>query len=233
MVFIGSNVPHIWLSDQTFYKEDSILHSKSIVAYLNPKIFADSFNNIIELSDIKSIIEKTSYGIQIIGETRDLLGEKLLSCIQKTGFYRFEEMLQILHILSITKDKVEIIDETSVGTKLPLSSDRLIDIINYIKNNFSEQITLKEIAEMACMTEQSFCRYFRSRTQKSFSEFLLEQRMFHGASLLLETDKPVAEIAFLCGYSSASRFCQVFKKQYGVSPLQKRASFRENLSLPS
>ncbi|HRP57047.1 AraC family transcriptional regulator [Agriterribacter sp.] len=232
MVFIGSNVPHIWLSDQTFYKENSILHSRSIVAYLSPDIFSGSFDNIIELSDIKALVEKTSCGIQIIGKTRDLIGKKLLSCVQKSGFYRFEEMLQILHILSSAEDVIRITDETAGAATQPPSGDRLIEVINYIKNNFSEQITLKKIARMACMTEQSFCRYFRSRTQKSFSAFLLEQRMSHGASLLLETDKPVTEIAFLCGYSSVSRFCQVFKKQYGVSPLQKRAAFRENLSLP-
>jgi hypothetical protein len=46
MVFIGSNVPHVWLSDDAFYKEDSKLHSKVIVTYFNPNKFKDVFDSV-------------------------------------------------------------------------------------------------------------------------------------------------------------------------------------------
>ena len=43
MVFIGSNVPHLWLSDPVFYEENSKLQSQVIVTYFNPKIFLQIF----------------------------------------------------------------------------------------------------------------------------------------------------------------------------------------------
>jgi AraC-like DNA-binding protein len=232
MVFIGSNVPHIWLSDQTFYKEDSVLSAKSIVTYINPQIFNEALNKIAELATIKSMIEKSSRGIKISGETRDQIGRKLITCIQKSGYEKFEELMQIMHLISISKDISLIIDEKTITGEFYQSTDRLIEVLNYIKRNFSNAISLKEMAQIACMTEQSFCRYFRSRTKKSFSEYLFDERMAHALSLLIETDKSISDIAFLCGYNSASRFCQVFKNKYGQSPHQQRTNFRKNISLP-
>ncbi len=232
MVFIGSNVPHIWLSDQTFYKENSVLHSKSIVTYVNPKTFNEALNNVKELGSIKEMINKASRGIIITGPTRDKIAKKLKSCVQKEGYGKFEELLQIMHLISTSKDTSYIIDEEAALNEFSQSDDRLIEVIKYIKANFANSITLKQMAKIVCMTEQSFCRLFKNRTKKSFSEYLLSQRMIHASKLLIETDKFVSEIALLCGYNSSSRFCQVFKDEFGRSPSQHRTSFRRNISLP-
>lgn len=232
MVFIGSNVPHIWLSDQTFYKEDSILQSKAIVAYLNPKIFSDIFNNIIELRAIKSMIEKASRGIKIFGHTRDLISNKLMSCTQKVGYEKFEEMMQIMHLISISEKTCFIDNENISSAEHSITDDRLIKVMKFIRQNFSNPITLKEIARIACLTEQSFCRYFKNKTKRSFSEYLLKERMKHAAYLLIKTDQPISDIAFLCGYNSSSRFCQIFKDKFGQSPLKYKSSFQENVILP-
>ncbi len=232
MVFIGSNVPHIWLSDETFYKENSILYSKSIVSYIHPKIFKEVFTHIEELSSIKNMIERASRGIRIIGETRDKIAERLQTCVAKTGFEKFNEFLTILYLISISEETTHIIDEESASIK-NAHSDRLIEVIKYIKDNFSEPISLKEVSKIACMTEQSFCRYFKNRTQKSFSEYLLNLRMSHACQLLISVDKSISDIAFSCGYRSTSHFCQVFKDEIGVTPHQYKVSFFKNLSLPA
>lgn len=232
MVFIGSNVPHIWLSDETFYKENSVLYSKSIVSYIHPKIFKEVFTHVEEFSLIKNMIERASRGIRIVGETRDKIAERLISCISKSGFEKFNELLNIMHLISISEDTVHIIDEEAAGIR-NAQSDRLIEVIKYIKDNFSEPISLKDISKIACMTEQSFCRYFKNRTQKSFSEYLLNLRMSHACQLLITGDKSISDIAFSCGYRSTSHFCQVFKDEIGETPHQYKVSFLKNLSLPA
>ncbi len=224
MVFLGPDVPHIWLSDPVFYKEDTALRSKVIVMYINPKIFEQMFETMKELSGIRSMIQQASMGISIFGKTKKLIAEKLIDLFNKTGFEKVKGCLEIMHLISVSEEKnfiaEKVLDTAAVGS----NSDRLIDVIQYIKENISSPVSLKDVAEVACMTIPSFCRFFKSRTKMRFSQYLVEERMEHARQLLIELDKPISEIAALCGYNSDSHFCKVFKDHTGQSPHQYKSA---------
>ncbi|HTD94198.1 MAG TPA: AraC family transcriptional regulator [Chitinophagaceae bacterium] len=226
MVFIGSNVPHIWLSDPAFYREDSSLQSKVIVTYFNPGIFQQMFDSVKEFEGIKEMIAQASKGIKIFGETKKIIAEKLLSLTSAKGFEKVEALLRIMHLISISLEKSFIVNN-EVNEFGSQNSDRLINVINFIKNNLHEQISLKQVADIACMTEQSLCRYFKKRTKMSFSQYLLDLRMANARKILIELDKPISDIAYLCGYNSSSHFCKVFRDHTGQSPYQYKAGIKK------
>lgn len=217
MVFIGSNVPHMWQSDPVFYKENSNLQSKIIVIYFSHTILDQLTGNIKEFDSIGRIIQKSSKGIRIDGKTRDLISKILLMISGKTGFDKVEGIFKILYLISISQD-IEFIVDDHIDNLPVANSDKLITVLQFIQANFQEPLTLKQVAEIACLTEQSFCRFFRSRTKKSFSQYLLNLRINHAQKLLIELDKPISDIANLCGYNSISYFCKVFKEYTGQSP---------------
>lgn len=225
MVFIGSNVPHVWLSDEAFYKENTKLHSRLVVAYFNPDKFKEVFETVKEFAEINEMIHQAARGIQITGGTRDRIAAKLLSLTEKSGFEKIDGMLQVLHEISVSEEKSYILSKEldDIG---PQFSDRLVKVIKYIKNNLHSPISLKQVAAIACMTEQSFCRFFRNRTGKSFSQYLLDQRISYACTLLIQTDKSISEISDSCGYKSSSHFCKVFKDQMHQSPYQYKRSLR-------
>lgn len=223
MVFIGSNVPHIWLSDDEFYKADSKLQSRVIVSYFNPNKFRDVFECVKEFSKIKHMLSQASRGIKIHGETRNQIAQRLNELIDKRGFERLYGLLQIMHLISESTEISYITNNGMHGSEVQ-HCDRLIDVMNYISVNLHNQISLKEVARIAFMTEQSFCRFFRNRTKKSFSQYLIEQRISHACNLLIQTNKPISEIAYLCGYLSSSHFCKVFKTQIKQSPYKYKRS---------
>lgn len=227
MVFIGSNVPHVWLSDPAFYKEDSSLQSKVIVTYFNPGIFQQMFDSVKEFEGIKEMIAQASKGIKIFGETKRIIAEKLLTLTSLKGFEKVEALLRIMHLISISSEK-SFITSNEVDEHNARNSDRLIDVIKFIKNNLHEQISLKQVADIACMTEQSLCRYFKKRTKMSFSQYLLELRMANARKILIESDKPISDIAYLCGYNSSSHFCKVFRDHTGQSPYQYKSGIGKN-----
>ncbi len=229
MVFIGSNVPHVWLSDDVFYKENSKLHSRVIVTYFNPNKFKDVFESVKEFSTIRDIIRQASRGIRIFGETRSKIADKLLEISSKTGFEKIDGLLQIMNMISISEERSFIINK-EIGEADPQYSDRLIEVIKFIKDNLHNQISLKQVSEIACMTEQSFCRFFRNRTKKSFSQYLLDQRISYACTLLIQSDKSISEISDLCGYKSSSHFCKVFKDQINQSPYQYKRSLQRKAS---
>lgn len=219
MVFIGSNVPHVWLSDAAFYKDHTKLQSRLIISYFNPQKFKDVFEGVKEFSQIRDMLRQSTRGIRILGNTRAQIADKLFELVNKSGFEKIDGMLQILHMISISNEKSYIIN-TELEETDRQHTDRLIEVIRYIKDHLHTQISLKQVAEIACMTEQSFCRFFRNRTKKSFSQYLLDQRISYACTLLIQTDKSISEISDMCGYKSSSHFCKVFKDQISQSPYQ-------------
>ncbi len=227
MVFIGSNVPHVWLSNISFYEENSNLNSTVIITYFNPILFQQFFDAVKEFDNIKEMIRQASRGIQILGETRNTIAEKLIALSPKTGFEKVDGFLQIMHLISISKDKKFIVNNENNKFD-QFDSDRLIDVIKFVKANLDEHISLKQVAEIACMTEQSFCRFFKHRTKINFFQYLKDLRMVHACELLIESfDEPISDIAYACGYTSSSHFCKLFKDHYGQSPYQYRCSINK------
>lgn len=229
MVFIGANVPHVWLSDEAFYKENAKVYSRVIVTYFNPNKFKDVFESVKEFASIRDIIRQAGRGVRIFGETRKMIAEKLFEISSKTGFEKIDGLLQIMHMISESTEKSYIINK-EIEDKDPQYSDRLIEVIKFIKENLHNQISLRQVSEIACMTEQSFCRFFRNRTKKSFSQYLLDQRISYACTLLIQTDKSISEISDLCGYKSSSHFCKVFKDQINQSPYQYKRSLQRKAS---
>jgi len=225
MVFIGSNVPHLWLSDPVFYEENSTLQSKVIVTYFNPKVFVQIFDSIKEFHPIRDMIRQSSKGIRICGETRNIIADKLIALSELQGFSKVEGLLQIMNLISVSEEKSFIVNDDSDHYD-DLYPDRLVNVIKFIKENLHSQITLHQVADIACMTEQSFCRFFKRRLKKSFSQFLNELRIAHARELLIQTDKSVNDIAYLCGFKSSSHFCYVFKGHSGESPVQYKLSMK-------
>ncbi len=227
MVFIGSNVPHIWISDAAFYAEGSDLRSKVITVYIDPRIFQQMFEYVKEASAIKEMIMQAAKGINIYGETRSIIAEKLISLSQTDGFERVYGLLHILDLISNSKEKNLILGDDEEIPKGSYS-DRLINVLKFIKDNLSEEITLDQVTEIACMTKQSFCRFFKERTRKTFSQYLVELRMDHACKLLVELDRPISTIATLCGYNSNSHFSHVFRQYVGKTPNKFRSNAVKN-----
>lgn len=224
MVFVGSHVPHVWQSDPIFYQEGSGLQSKVITVYIDPKIFQQMFDSVKEMGGIREMIREASMGISIFGETRNKIAEKLISLCSKTGFERLDGLLQIMNLISISSEKSFIIKK-DIRQPAGNHSDRLIAVLNYMKQNFYEQITLQQIAAIAFMTIPAFCRFFKNRMKKTFSEYLIELRVAHACKMLMEEDKAISDIAHSCGFISHSHFCKVFRASMKQSPHQYKCNF--------
>ncbi|MBX3253751.1 MAG: helix-turn-helix domain-containing protein [Chitinophagaceae bacterium] len=217
MAFIGSNLPHIWLSDPAFYQAGSSDSSKVIVAYINLQIFEQMFEMLPELGGIKEMTRLASRGFKICGETKLQIAGKLENLLNASGYAKIEGFMSILHIIATSEQK-EFISCNRISAATHFNSDRLVPVIQYIKNNISSTISLNTLADLAYMAVPSFCRFFKGRMGVSPLQYILEERMVLAQRLLIELDKPVYEIAGRCGYNSDSHFCKIFKAHFGISP---------------
>ena len=222
MVFLGDGIPHVWLNDEVFYKENNSLKAKAIVIYFSRDLFGNSFYELPEAQEVKKLFSQAMKGVAITGQTNALIAEKMKKLLKKKGFEVIMGLIEILSLLSKSKDLRYINDDNYVSVADDNKNDRLAAVFQYVKSNYKKEISLEEISQIANLTPTSFCRMFKTKTKKPFVEYLNEIRVSNACRYLIETDLGVSEIAYECGYKTASNFNKLFKKLMGTTPKEYR-----------
>jgi AraC-like DNA-binding protein len=149
-----------------------------------------------------------------------------LSLPKKEGLERIISLLSILKVLAETKD-VQYLASTGYSHAFNAKDNHKIDeVFKYVMGNFSKEISLQDVASITNLSPQSFCRFFKNRTKKSFVQFLNEVRIGHACKRLTEEDWSIAEIAYSCGFKNLSNFNRFFKEIVGKTPKEYKNELR-------
>ncbi|TDE50080.1 AraC family transcriptional regulator [Flavobacterium sp. GT3P67] len=218
MVFLGSDIPHVWLNDEIYYQGINKLKAKAIVVYFNKDLFGPAFYELKETQKINTLFNQGVRGLSISGKTNELIAKKLEKLVKKKDFEIIIGLFEILSILSESSDLSFVNSEAYTTVNDQTKNDRLSDVFEYVKENYKEDISLIAIAKIANLTPTSFCRMFKLKTKKHFVEYLNEIRVSNACKFLIETDMGMSEIAYECGYKTASNFNKLFKKLTGTTP---------------
>lgn len=89
--------------------------------------------------------------------------------------------------------------------------------------NFKEEISLEQIANIADLSPTSFCRYFKNITKKTFVEVLIEFRLQYACQLLHKTDLTIQQVAFESGFGDVPYFNKLFRKHKHLTPKEWRS----------
>ena len=227
MVLVGSNLPHMWGSDENYPSKKNKASCESYVIHFLPDCFGQDFFNLPENKPILSLLDKAQRGISIKGKTKESVLILMQELLNANSTERIILLLQILNRIANSKDQQCICSKVYGTSFSEQDRDRLNDIYQYSMNNFSKPLKLQEIARVAHLAPNSFCRYFKSRTRKPFSKFLIELRINYARKLLAETEKTVAEICNECGYNSFSNFNKHFRLITNKTPLVHRKYYQE------
>ncbi len=108
------------------------------------------------------------------------------------------------------------------SVKTPNTESRLFPAIEKIVGGFSLVISLDELTEACNMSTNWFLKAFKSEFGTTPIKYLNNYRVDIASQLLLETDKPISEIATVCGYNSPSDLYRHFKAKFKMSPNEYR-----------
>ena len=110
------------------------------------------------------------------------------------------------------------------GTKNPDSKSllRIAEAIVHIEQNYTQQLGLEELAEIAEMPKRSFLRDFKNAMGTSPISYLIQFRIRRAAELLRSTNRTVTQISYDVGFEDSNYFARQFRKQQGVSPREYR-----------
>ena len=96
--------------------------------------------------------------------------------------------------------------------------------VQYLNTNYSEKITMEQMAQRVYLSPSYFSRVFKEETGESFTTYLTRIRIERSKSLLSQKSIRLTDIAQLVGFEDQSYFTKVFKKQEGMPPLRYRES---------
>lgn len=124
--------------------------------------------------------------------------------------------LQELLIRIIQTQTVQRIDNnTTVDT-----NSTIYTITEYIRQNISSSINLKDLSDKACMSTTSFYRYFKRELGMSPIEFILNEKIKQAKKLLKNPGIQINEVCFMSGFDDCNYFIRLFKKHEGITPKQ-------------
>lgn len=212
LILIGSYLPH------TGFTKGLEEGQKEIVIQFKPDIFEMAFQNLEELKRINQLLELSKKGIVFDGSIKEDIGIRMEGLQYETQIDAFLTFVKILHDLAKEKDKKILNAEGYAFISNPTENKRLKKIFNYIRDHFMESIALEDISDQVFMTPQSFCRFFKKSTQKTFTNFLNEYRINHATKLLSETDVDIKTICYESGFNNLSNFFRNFKKITQLTP---------------
>ena len=225
LVLIGPYLPH------TGFTKGFDEGQKEVVIQFNQGIFNDAFQNFEELKIINQLLELSKKGIVFNGSIKDDIGIRMEGLQYESQVDSFLTFIKILYDLATHKEKQILNAEGYAFISSPMENKRLKVIFNYIRDNFMEQIALDDIADKVYMTPQSFCRFFKKSTNKTFTAFLNEYRVNHATKLLVETEDDIKSICFECGFNNLSNFFRNFKRITNLTPNAYRDQILSDMNL--
>lgn len=216
-VFVGSGIPHLWRNDDRYYK-DLNLEVECLLLFFKEEVLTGNLLEIPEMNGIKSLINTSQKGIRFGGEKSNQLKELMRDAYPLKGVDRVLAIIRLLDAMSKFENPEILCGPDYIPDVNHRDRNRLDKCLQHIIDNYRTDIKLPYLAEMANMTPNSFCRYFKKRTTMSFSQFLIEHRIRKASQLLLETEMKIIEIAYETGFRSLSNFNSHFKRLRGMSP---------------
>jgi len=229
LVLIGSELPHVWKSDDLFLSHNPGMKVQAVVIKFLRDFAGHSIYSKHEMGYIRKLLDEISlFGIKLEGGLKHSVEQIMLKFPHMSDADRFIHLLLILNIISQSAEYRLLASSTYRNEKVE-NIHRINIVLDFIMEHFQEQLNLETIAARISMNKNAFCRFFKKGTRKNLFTVINEVRVSKACQHLMETDMNVLQICYACGFNNISNFNRVFKKISGTSPLLYRQNFRKKL----
>ena len=225
ITFLGPDLPHLWRSDPEEVESKNNCCAEGIVVYFQENFIGNGLLYKEEGIKLRQLFDKSLRGFDVKGKTAEEVKQRLLELPGQEGFDAVMGLLHILNSLSQT-DEIELLASSGYRNTLKESdSGRMSRVYAYVMKNFKNRIPISDVAAIASMTPTSFSRYFKTHTNKTFSEFVSEIRIGHSCKLLIEKKMNASQACYDSGFRTLSNFNRQFKATTGKTPREYKKRY--------
>ncbi|MDR1653779.1 MAG: AraC family transcriptional regulator [Prevotellaceae bacterium] len=224
LVLITSpDLEHVW--EQHHCNSSEI---REITIQFSPDLFFSSFLSRQHFYTIRQMLQMAQKGLSFPLSAIMKVYPLMDRLSGETGFYAVITFLTLLYEMSLCIDEAKTLASSSFA-KMENHADsrRVQKVETYINTNYKNEIRLQQLADLAGMTPVAFSRFFKLRTGKTLSDYIIDIRLGYAARQLVDTTTSVAEICYDCGFNNLSNFNRIFKKKKDCSPKEFRENYRK------
>jgi AraC-like DNA-binding protein len=223
IVLVGPNLPHFWRYDHPDPEADA---PYSTVIHFREDLWGQSFINLPEVRAVKALLDKAGRGILVQGKREQRrLGALIDEIPGAEGLDRLLRLLRVLSELAATSRPLLL---SSIGFSPVFSegeSERINAIYDFTLQHFADNIYLEDVSRVAQLVPNSFCRYFKAKTGKTYSQFVTEIRVGHACKLLIEGKDSIKQVCYASGFNNFTSFNAAFKRTTGKVPQAYQKEF--------
>ncbi len=227
LVLVGHGIEHGWEQhecDNTRIREITIQFSEDL--------FGETFLAKNQLTAIRNMLNESSNGIVFPLSTIIKVYSRLEKLTKTdSGFNGLLDFLALLNEIAEAGDYRLLASSAFASVKPACDSRRVQKVQAYITAHYKEDIRLNDLATLVGMTPTAFSRFFRLRTGRSISDYIIEVRLGHATRMLVDSTTSIAEICYDCGFNNISNFNRIFKKKKGQSPKTFRDIYQHHKKL--
>ncbi|SFB86994.1 AraC-type DNA-binding protein [Algibacter lectus] len=220
----GVNAPNVLFNSKKKNEAIDCSGLKTVSLLFNQDKIECSLEHVNEAYRIKKLLSQIDYGVKVSkGCSRDLGG-----CLKELGISkgvkRILLSLRMLHLVSKDSDAEYISSIASPKNPDYEVNSKISLVYAFVKENFHKKISLNDVAEIASMSPTAFCRFFKAKSDKTFSQYLIEIRIGNACMLLDNENMTVEGACYSSGYNSLSNFHKHFKRMMRMSPFEYRTN---------
>lgn len=231
LALIGSNLEHAWEQQpgQTLIDVANGHKVREYVVQFPPDLLGEQFLSKSQMTSLRQLLDNSKRGIAFDLPVIMRIYNKLEELsTEEPGFPRVLKLMEILYQLSTEKEYHLLATPAFAAVKTAPDSRRINKVEDYINDHFKEEIRLTTLANLAGMTPTAFSRFFKIRTGRTLSDYIIDVRLGFAARQLVDTTTSVIEICYQSGFNNVSNFNRIFKKRKGRSPSDFRNAYHRN-----
>lgn len=218
IILVGSNLPHFWRYDDVYFSGEEEAPVHATVIHFSENFWGDPFLQLPETKAIRILLDKARRGILVNAREEARIAELVEKIRASEGIARIVALIECLSAFAATEHPYLL---SSIGFQpdySELENDRINAIYDYTLRHFSRKIYLGDVAAVAGLAPNSFCRYFKSRTGKTYTQFVTEIRVGHACRLLINNRISIKQLCYESGFNNFTCFHKNFKMITGKSP---------------
>jgi len=220
----GEDLEHVWEQGRCRSKD-----IREITIQFSGDIFGNDLLAKNQFSSIRRMLQKADHGLAFpLSSIMKVYSELDGIAREPERFVQFLKLLYILYQLSVSEEARVLASSSFAHTENAMESRRVQKVKQYINDNYAKPLKLAELADLVGMSPVAFSRFFRQRTGRTLSDYIVDIRLGFAARMLVDSTKNISEICYECGFNNLSNFNRTFKAKRHYTPRDFRAMFKKN-----
>ena len=222
LLLLGSGLPHMLCSDPIASDSSEATHIR--YAQFKQENFGAAFWQMPEQRGVTHLLAQSARGLRFDDTSTPQLLPAMDHLWETFGARRLWTLMDLLADMASLRATTPLASVGYAPVVTHRDSERLNSAIQYMNSHLTSPLQLTDVASAAGLSPQAFSRFFHKFMGIPFVEYVSSLRISLACRYLLETDRTIASICYLCGFNNLSNFNRQFLRYKNMTPKEFKSS---------